>query len=97
LLEKEATKLPVYIDWEQDEVVGPKLRQAREEGELTGERRGERNGEHNEARRVIGRLTEKRFGPLPERVASRLDSMTTPELEELALRVDAASLNDLLG
>lgn len=82
LLEEETAKMPVLIDWEQDEVVGPKLRQAKDDGE----------------RRVIVRQIEKRFGPMPEWAAFRLDSMRAPELEELALRLlDVSSLNELLS
>ena len=92
LVEEEAAKMPILNDIMDHEVLGPKLRAARAEGERTGEKRGEEKGE----RKVLIRLLEKRFGRLPVWAADRLDGMSTEQMENASLRVlDAASLEEI--
>ena len=59
--------------------------QGREEGELFGELK------------VLRRLIEKRFGPLPDWAEKRLAARSASELEELSVRVlDAETFQELL-
>jgi Domain of unknown function (DUF4351) len=89
LLNEETAKMPVLIDWMNDEVIGPRLRQALEEGEQRGEER---------ERRLLVRQIEKRFGPIPEWAQARLDAMSLDQLEETGLRLfDATTLEELLA
>lgn len=82
LLQEETTKMPVWIDWEKDEVVGPWLQQARVD----------------EGRQLIMRMVEKRFGPIPEWAAARIESLSLDEIEALALKIlDSANLAELFS
>lgn len=61
---------------------GKGLEKGREEGRLS----------------IIRRQTEKRFGPLPDWANTRLTQLTTPELEELSLRLlDVQTLDELFA
>lgn len=56
-----------------------------------------REGREDGKRELLRELLERRFGPLPERTAQRLQTLTSPEdLSRLAARVlDAQSLDEL--
>ncbi len=57
-------------------------------------KRGLQDGE----RTVLRRQIEKRFGSIPVNLETRLDALSTAELEELSVRLlDASSLEGLLG
>jgi len=86
---QEVRKMPIFIDILENKVLGPEYKRGLQEGELIGELKGER--------KVLRRLIEKRFGPIPGWAEERLASRSAPELEELSLRVlDAQSIEDLL-
>lgn len=86
LVQREIEKMPILDDIMDHEVLGPKLRAAMAQGRQEGERD------------MLARLIERRFGPIPEWALKRLDSMSTGDLEDAALRVlDANSLEELLG
>jgi len=92
ILEEQRTesKMPIVIDWVNDEEVGPIIQSAREEGR--------REGRQQEGRQLLLRQIEKRFGSVPDWAVKRLDALDTAGTEDLALRLlDAPSLNDLLG
>ncbi len=78
--------MPILNDIMDHEVIGPAIRQGREEGRQEGRQE------------VLRRLLERRFGPLPDWAATRLDNLSTSEFDEVTIRVlDAASLEDLFS
>jgi len=80
-VERETRKMPIDLDIRDHEFLGPIIREAQREGELT----------------VLRRQIEKRFGSLPRRVDERLAALPASELENLSERVlDATSVEDLL-
>jgi hypothetical protein len=60
MLKEEKAKMPIVIDWVNDEEVGPIIEEARQSGERQGESR------------MLVRQIEKRFGPLPQSAVERL-------------------------
>jgi hypothetical protein len=77
--------MPVYIDILENKVLGPPFKKGLEEGELKGELK------------ILRRLIEKRFGPIPAWADERLSARSALELEELSERVlDAATIEDIL-
>ena len=86
VIEEEARTMPVLNDILEHEVLGPAI--------LQGRREGRREGRQE----LLLRQIEKRFGPLPSWVESRLVSLSSPELEDAALRLlDAASLEEVFS
>jgi len=80
-IEQEVEKMPILEDIMNHEVLGPKLRLAQQEGELT----------------ILRKQIQKRFGPLSEATQKRLSSLSTSELEAIGERIfDARSVEDLL-
>jgi len=80
-LEREIRKMPVYIDILDNEILGPAFKKGLEEGEL----------------KILRRLIEKRFGPVPAWAEERLAARSTAELEELSERIlEVPSLEELL-
>jgi hypothetical protein len=78
---KEIERMPVYIDILENKVLGPPFKKGLLEGEL----------------KIIRRLIEKRFGPIPVWADERLSTSSAIELEDLSERVlDAATIEDLL-
>ena len=74
--------MPILDDLIDHDLFGPAIRRGRIEGEQA----------------IVMRQIEKRFGPIPARARQRLEGMSSPELEETALRLlDAQSLEDLLA
>ncbi len=74
--------MPILDDIMDHELLGPMIRKARAE----------------EGRQIVLRQIEKRFGPLPPWVQTRLDGMQIDEIESAALRLlDAGTLEELLG
>lgn len=73
-------------------------RVAQEKGIAQGIEQGIEKGIGQGQARLLTRLLEERFGPLPEPQAARLQSSTPEQLETWALRLlDAASLDDVFG
>jgi hypothetical protein len=82
LVRKEAEKMPILDDIMDHAILGPMIRKARVE----------------EGRQIVVLQIEKRFGPLPAWVQTRLDGMQIDEIESAALRLlDAGTLEELLG
>jgi hypothetical protein len=82
---KEIERMPVYIDILENKVLGPPFKKGLEEGELKGELK------------ILRRLIEKRFGPIPAWADESLSARSAIELEELSERVlDAATIEDIL-
>ena len=81
--------MPVYIDYEENEILGPIIRKRKEEGRQEGRQEGELA--------ILRRQLEKRFGPMPDWATAKLATQSSAELEELSERVlDAPNLEDLL-
>jgi len=102
VLEKEIERMPILNDIMDHKILGPKIRAAQAlgeaRGEAIGEARGEARGEAKGERTLITRQIGKRFGSVPDWVRPRLESLSVPELEALALRLlDAPTLEDLFG
>jgi hypothetical protein len=88
-VEREARKMPIFIDILENKVLGREYKRGLQEGLQEGELKGEL--------KVLRRLIEKRFGAMPDWAEERLASRSTAELEELSVRVlDAHSIEELL-
>ena len=73
------------------------IEKGKQKGVQEGMQRGMQKGLHEGAERVVRRLIENRFGPLPEWASARLGERSNAELEELGLLVAGAkSLKELL-
>jgi hypothetical protein len=89
-VEREARKMPIYIDILENKVLGRERKKGIQEGRQEGRQEGELT--------ILRRLIERRFGTLPAWAEQRLGAASTEQLEELATRVlDAARLEDLLN
>jgi len=78
--------MPIYIDILENKVLGREYKRGLQEGRQEGELR------------VLRRQIEKRFGPIPGWAEERLQTRSTPELDDVIERVlDARSLEDLLN
>jgi hypothetical protein len=74
------------------EVIGPAIRQGREEGVAEGKAAGKLE----EAAALAQRLLTARFGPLSTKTKKCLNKLTLPELEDLAIRLlTAKSITEL--
>ena len=100
-VEREARKMPIFIDILENKVLGREYKRGRQEGlqeglqegELKGKLEGKLEGEL----KVLRRLIEKRFGAIPGWAEERLAGQSAADLEELSVRVlDAQSIEDLL-
>ncbi len=79
--------MPILDDIMDHDVLGPVLRQGREEGRREAE---------EAARRISRRWIERRFGGVPARVDTRLGSLSADELEVLNDRLpDVSDIKDL--
>ena len=82
----EVKHMPILDDIMDHDVIGPAIRQGRQEGR------------REEVLKVLGGQIAKRFGPLPDSLYERLTNLSTTELEELSLRVlDAGSIDELFN
>lgn len=73
--------MPILEDIQDHEVLGPVCRNGLKEGAL----------------KIVRRLIERRYGPLPAWAEDLLSNRTPPELEELGVQVFyTATLDDLL-
>ena len=85
--------MPILNDIMDHAVIG----RERKRGIKIGMERGLEQGLEHE-RQVIIRQIAKRFGPLPAAARKRIEALSAPKLEHIALRLlDAASLRELLG
>jgi hypothetical protein len=82
VIRQEACKMPILDDLSDHDLFGPAIIQSRQDGE----------------RLVISRLITRRFGSVPVWAKERLDSLTSPELEKVELRLlEAQSLEELFA
>jgi len=97
--------MPIYIDILENEVLGPAYKrgfdEGRQQGLLEGRQEGlleiRQEGLRKAALAILRRLIQTRFGALPTWAGEQLTARSTPELQELCLRMlDAQSLEDLL-
>jgi hypothetical protein len=78
----EVKSMPITEDIMDHDIIGPAIRQGRQEGEQT----------------ILRRMIGKRFGSLPPWVDERLTKSSASELEEVSLRfVDAKSIDELFS
>jgi predicted transposase/invertase (TIGR01784 family) len=99
-IKEEAQKMPILNDIMDHQVIGPAIRQGREEGLKEGlkegRQEGRQEGREEKGREILRRQLEKRFGSLPKWASSRLANLSEPEVDELTiLFVDAPRLEDL--
>jgi predicted transposase YdaD len=84
-LREEARRMPIFIDINENEVLGPPYRKGLAEGRQEGELA------------LLRRQIQKRFGSVPAWAEEQLGKRSSTELEALAERIlDASSLEDLL-
>lgn len=86
--------MPILDDLMDHDLLGPAIRQGRQEGLQEGRQEGRLEGE----RHFLDHLITLRFGSIPEWAASRLDSCTVADLERIGSQLfDAKTLEQLLG
>jgi len=79
----EVKRMPILDDIMDHDVIGPAIRE--------GLQRGRQEGELA----ILRRQMEKRFGAIPAWADERLTKLSTPEIEDLSLRLlDAKSINE---
>ena len=89
IVREEARQMPILTSILDHEVIGPAIKQGIEQGMQQGIQQGEMT--------VLRRQMEKRFGALPDWAEQHLSQLSTPELDDLSLRIlDARTLNELL-
>ena len=89
--------MPIDADIRKHEVIGPWIRDARQEGVQEGLQEGHRTGRQEGERTIVQRMIEKRFGPLPAWAKRKLASLPSSTLEALTDRIlDAPSLKELM-
>ena len=90
--------MPILDDIMDHDVIGPAIRQGRQEGISEGRQEGIHQGRREEVLKLFGGLIARRFGPLPASLDERLTKLSIAELEELSLRVlDARTIDELLN
>ena len=78
--------MPILDDIMDHDVIGPAIRQGRQEGLQQGELT------------ILRRQLAKRFSPLPVWLDERLTQLSTAELEDLSVRLfDAENIDELFG
>jgi hypothetical protein len=93
-VEEEIRKMPILNDIMDHKVLGREYKRGRAEGIEEGRQDGVQQGEL----RILRRLLEKRFGPIPAWVEERLGGQSAEDLEALSVRLlEARSLEELLG
>ena len=89
-VEEEIRKMPILNDILDHKVLGREYKRGRAEGTQDGIQQGEL--------RILRRLLEKRFGPIPEWAEERLGGRSAEDLEALGIRLlEAQSLEALLA
>jgi predicted transposase YdaD len=93
-VEEEIRKMPILNDIMDHKVLGREYKRGRAEGIQEGRQNAIQEGEL----RILRRLLEKRFGPIPAWVEERLGGWSAEDLEALSIRLlEAESLEELLG
>jgi predicted transposase YdaD len=101
---EEAQHMPVLNNILDHQVIGPAIKQGRQEGlqeglqqgRQEGRQEGLQQGQQQGALAVLRKQIEKRFGSLPASMEEHLAALTEPELETVSIRVlDAKSIDDL--
>ena len=83
---------------EDNEVIGPAFRRAREKGWAQGWEAGIISGREEGMRHVLRHQIEKRFGSLPAWAEHRLSRSSESGMEDLALKIlDSRSLRELFA
>jgi predicted transposase YdaD len=92
-VDREAKQMPILEDIRKHKIFIREYNEGLQEGQVEGERKGK----SEEALRLVTRLIQHRFGPLPDDLQQRLAHASLEELEALSERVlDARSIDDLL-
>jgi flagellar biosynthesis/type III secretory pathway protein FliH len=90
--------MPILDDIMDHEVLGRERRRGIEQGLAQGIEQGLERGREEGERKVVLRLIEQRFGPVPDWAQQRLKTLSSGDLETLELRLlDAPSLEALLA
>jgi predicted transposase YdaD len=93
IITQEIQQMPILDDIMDNPIIGPKIRARMREGIEIGRREGRSEGE----RAVVLRLTERRFGAIPDWAKQKIDAMSLADLQDAELRLlDAPYLEDLL-
>lgn len=95
IVEKELKKMSLNLDIiKQSDILAPAYYEGVEKGRLEGEATGEVRGEA----KVIRRLLESRFGPLPEWALNRINSASIDQLDRFTTQIlDAGSIEQALA
>jgi predicted transposase YdaD len=94
VIRQEAEQMPILDDIMDHAVLGPERRRGIQIGIEQGREQGREEGE----RKIVLRQIAKRFGPVPAAARKRIEALSAPKLERIALRLlDAHSLDELLG
>jgi flagellar biosynthesis/type III secretory pathway protein FliH len=90
--------MPILDDIMDHDLLGPAIRQGREEGREQGREQGREEGLHEGELRLLRFQIQKRFGTIPACASQRLETFTSSELEQLALKLfNAETIEDLFA
>jgi hypothetical protein len=100
-VEREARAMPVFNPIMDNKVLGREIKRGielgREQGVQLGVQQGMEQGMQQGELKLLRRLIEARFGPIPTWAQTRLGGLSTDHLEGLAVRIlSAKSLDELL-
>jgi predicted transposase YdaD len=88
--------MPILDDIVDHEVIGPAILQGRREGRQEGRQEGLQEGRQEGRLEMLRHQLEKRFGPIPASIDSRLSTLSAAELDSIAVRLfDVAKLEEL--
>ena len=94
VIEREAKQMPILNDIMDHPVIGRERKRGIKIGREIGLEAGREEGE----RQIVLRLIRKRFGAVPVHVRERIEALSGPKLERIALRLlDARNLDELFG
>lgn len=92
-VKEESEKMALVFNIMENDVLRPLFIQAQQESEQRGEMRGERKGKED----TLLSMMQRRFGPLPEMVVTRINSADLTTIEAWLERIfDANSIDELM-
>jgi predicted transposase YdaD len=105
IITQEVQQMPILDDIMDNPILGPRIRArmsegieiGRREGREEGRQEGRKEGRQEGERAVVLRLTQRRFGAIPDWAKQKIDAMSLADLQDAELRLlDAPDLEDLL-
>jgi len=97
-IEREAKQMPILNDIMDHPVLGRERKRGIAMGLEKGLEKGRKEGRKEGERAIVLQLISQRFGPLPDPVRKRVETMPAPKLERITQRLlGASSLDELMS